>query len=305
LVDATAVNAVDWQNRQLMLDNTTVSLDWANRAGYDDGSDLSLDWGGRTLYDAAQVNAVNWATRKLFGTSGAQVLDWSSGIAGSGALLTSLNAGNLSSGTILAARMPALTGDITTSVGSIATTLKSTGTAGTYRSVTFDAQGRETSGSNPTTFSGYGISDTSANLASALTDETGSGASVFASGATMSSLTINQSNYAAYFVANGYATPTNLVVAGTVNLTNALQILITNASFTWGQAINPDAAGKTYQPPTVIVSNSAASAITMTLPTGWTYGVGSTNGVLAGGVTAMTWSRVPTIISNVSSVQWR
>lgn len=70
----------------------------------------------------------------------------------------------------------ALTGDVTASgPGSAAASLKSTGTAGTYRSVTFDAQGRETSGSNPTTFAGYSLSDTSANLAASLTDETGSG----------------------------------------------------------------------------------------------------------------------------------
>lgn len=59
------------------------------------------------------------------------------------------------------------------------------GAAGTYRSTTFDAQGRETSGTNPTTFSGYGVSDTSANLAAALTDETGSGAAVFATSPTL------------------------------------------------------------------------------------------------------------------------
>lgn len=62
-----------------------------------------------------------------------------------------------------------LTGDIAgTGTGTIATTLKNTGTSGTYRSVTFDAQGRETGGSNPTTFSGYGISDSWVNLAAVL-----------------------------------------------------------------------------------------------------------------------------------------
>lgn len=38
--------------------------------------------------------------------------------------------------------------------------LTNVGTAGTYRSVTTDAQGRVTAGTNPTTLSGYGISDT-------------------------------------------------------------------------------------------------------------------------------------------------
>lgn len=75
-------------------------------------------------------------------------------------------------GVVQAASFPALTGDITTVAGAVATTLKNTGTAGTYRSVTFDAQGRETSGSNPTTFSGYGISDTAANLGTALGTQT-------------------------------------------------------------------------------------------------------------------------------------
>jgi hypothetical protein len=55
-----------------------------------------------------------------------------------GSLATTLaagNAGNLNSGTLLAARMPALTGDITTSAGSVATTL-ATGNAGNLNSGT-------------------------------------------------------------------------------------------------------------------------------------------------------------------------
>lgn len=53
-----------------------------------------------------------------------------------------------------------LTGDVTgTGTGSFVTTLKNTGTVGTYRSVTTDAQGRVTAGTNPTTISGYGITD--------------------------------------------------------------------------------------------------------------------------------------------------
>ncbi len=63
--------------------------------------------------------------------------------------------------------------------------LAAAGDPGTYRSVTTDAYGRVTSGSNPTTFSGYGISDTSENLAAAITDETGSGSLVFATSPTL------------------------------------------------------------------------------------------------------------------------
>jgi phage-related tail fiber protein len=54
-----------------------------------------------------------------------------------------------------------LTGDVTGSgTGSFAATLTNSGvTAGTYRSVTVDAKGRVTTGTNPTTLAGYGITD--------------------------------------------------------------------------------------------------------------------------------------------------
>ena len=68
--------------------------------------------------------------------------------------ITTLSGSNTGDQTII------LTGDVTgTGTGSFATTLKNTGTMGTYRSVTTDAQGRVTSGTNPTTISGYGITD--------------------------------------------------------------------------------------------------------------------------------------------------
>lgn len=118
-----------------------------------------------------------------------------------------------------------LSGDTTGSgTTAITTTLKNTGTAGTYRSTTFDAQGRETSGTNPTTFSGYAISDTSANLAAALTDETGTGAAVFASSPTLvtpalgtpaSGVMTNVSGTAASLTAGNVSTIASLISQGT------------------------------------------------------------------------------------------
>lgn len=61
----------------------------------------------------------------------------------------SLDASTITSGTIAAARLPAFTGDATSSVGSTALTLQDTGvSAGTYSKVTVDTKGRVTVGSN-------------------------------------------------------------------------------------------------------------------------------------------------------------
>lgn len=61
------------------------------------------------------------------------------------------------------------TGDATGSgATSVTLTLSNSGvTAGTYRSVTVDAKGRVTSGTNPTTLAGYGITDTVVNAVAA------------------------------------------------------------------------------------------------------------------------------------------
>lgn len=63
-----------------------------------------------------------------------------------GATVVSVAPASAITGTLLAAQFPALTGDITTTAGALATTLKATGTAGTYIKTTFDSNGRETSG---------------------------------------------------------------------------------------------------------------------------------------------------------------
>ncbi|WP_413291459.1 tail fiber domain-containing protein [Bdellovibrio sp. HCB337] len=71
-----------------------------------------------------------------------------------------LDTSKVTTGTFAAARMPAFTGDATSSAGGTALTLANSGaTAGTYKSVTVDAKGRVTAGTNPTTLAGYGITD--------------------------------------------------------------------------------------------------------------------------------------------------
>ena len=77
--------------------------------------------------------------------------------------------GNAGTATKLAtARSIAMTGDVTWSIAAFdgsanvtaAGTLANSGvTAGTYKSVTVDAKGRVTAGTNPTTLAGYGITD--------------------------------------------------------------------------------------------------------------------------------------------------
>lgn len=71
------------------------------------------------------------------------------GLAGPGSGITSIAAGNISSGTLPAGRMPALTGDVTTSAGAVATTIGSS--AVTYSkiqnvSATQRVLGRNTAG---------------------------------------------------------------------------------------------------------------------------------------------------------------
>ncbi|WP_157678744.1 tail fiber domain-containing protein [Bdellovibrio bacteriovorus] len=92
--------------------------------------------------------------------------------------IPALDASKITTGTFAAARMPAFTGDATSVAGATALTLAASGvSAGTYKSVTVDTKGRVIAGTNPTTLSGYGITDAVTNVAGTPSVQTGLDAS--------------------------------------------------------------------------------------------------------------------------------
>ena len=104
------------------------------------------------------------------------------------------NASNLASGTVSATLLPAFTGDATSTAGTSALTLATVATAGTYRSVTIDAKGRVTSGTNPTTLAGYGITDALSTSWTGSTSLVTAGALTATSLSSSGNISMNQSS---------------------------------------------------------------------------------------------------------------
>lgn len=130
--------------------------------GLTEGATITID--GMTLTGPlvieSEITESNQAVHKLYVDSATE----------------GLNAANITSGTILAARLPGMGGDVTVNSGNSNVVLKPTGVvAGTYSKVTVDQKGRVTGSSNitesdipnlnwnkitsdkPTTLEGYGI----------------------------------------------------------------------------------------------------------------------------------------------------
>jgi len=80
------------------------------------------------------------------------------------------NASNIVSGILGTARLPAFTGDVTSSEGSNSLTLNNSGiSGGSFTKLTVNTKGIAIAGSNPTTLAGYNISDASGLLSQLIT----------------------------------------------------------------------------------------------------------------------------------------
>ena len=179
-VDGIALSAGD---RILVKDQTSAAENgiydvaagaWARSSDADTWDELV---GAFVFVEAGTSNGNNGYTTTTVtgGTLGTTDIDWiqfsSAGQVTAGAGMTKTGS-ELNVITADASRIVVNSDDIDLATTGVA--------AGTYTSLTVDTYGRATSGTNPTTFAGYSISDTSANLAAAITDETGTGVLVFA-----------------------------------------------------------------------------------------------------------------------------
>jgi hypothetical protein len=134
-------------------------------------------------------------------------------------------------------------------------------TAGTYRSLTVDTYGRVTAGTNPTTFSGYGISDSSANFFSALTDKSGTGGTVVFS--TAPSLTTPSLSGETFSTTNNVTAGTNTQGQGA--LTSDYNVITTAAANPSGVTLPTATIGRR-----IVVVNKGANPINIFPATGGT-----------------------------------
>jgi hypothetical protein len=187
-------------------------------------------------------------------------------VAGNGLTLTN---GTFDIGTASATRIVVNANDIDLASGVV--------TAGTYRSVTVDTYGRVTGGTAPTTFSGYGISDTSSNLAAAISDETGSGSLVFGTSPNFTTGVGIASNPSTFSVFAEAATTLNAFsLAGTVNIANS-----NTGTFTVNIGTAATASGSTK---TINIGGSGASGSTTNIVIGAPAANGTSTTTLQGAV---------------------
>jgi hypothetical protein len=206
------------------------------------------------LATARNINGVAFnGTANITVTAAADTLTGTTLPALVGTALTALNASNLGSGTVPAARMPALTGDITSSAGAVATTLATVNSnVGTFGSatkasvVTVNAKGLVTAASESTVTPAVGsITGLGTGVGTALAVNVGSaGAPVLFNGAGGTPTSLTLTNATGLPVAGG-GTGAATLAANNVLLGNGTSAIQTVAPSTAGFRLTSN--GTTWQ----------------------------------------------------------
>jgi phage-related tail fiber protein len=234
------------------------------------------------------------------------------------------NASDLAVGTIPAARFPAFTGDVTSTLGSTELSLSYTGVpAGTYNSVTVDSKGRVVTGTATTLYSADEIDNKLASKIGAETanaplgyvklNENGKIESSF-----LSSMALNNSTVVSTLVARNALNARVgdiAIVAGTVNKSYVLSALPPTSDSNWLEMLNPNGGVTAINGLTGVVSfgydNISGTVPPANLPpfVGDVSSNGNIVSLIPTGVTAGTYNKVSvdakgrvTSASNVSTL---
>ncbi|MGZ3770757.1 MAG: tail fiber domain-containing protein [Bdellovibrio sp.] len=283
-----------------------VSLANGSSTGQVHRWDGTSSWVATKLNYTDLVNASAASPWPASTCSTGQAVTWSS-VSDSFSCSTLSIATTQLTGTLAAAQIPAFTGDVTSPAGSTALTLANSGaTAGTYTSVTVDAKGRVTAGTNPTTLSGYGITDAVKNLSGTPGIQTGLDAgkpaapnagTIYFATDTNTIYQYNSGAWAAIASANGSG-GTITALTGDVTASGTGSVAATVASVGGSSAANINSAVVAVN--TNATSSSTASVLVKRDPSG----VSNFKGLKLDGATSGTLTQtVPAAVTSYS-VTW-